>query len=172
MEPYDYLQLQGKTREEMISQARPDAEQALKREAVLEAVARVIGQVGVAARAVAGLALVAGALVVAGAIAAGQRRRVHDAVVLKVLGATRADIVWVHFVEYLLMGLVAGVVATGLGTLASYVIVDQVMHADWRFLPTTAIASVALCLALALVIGLAGTWRALGRKAAPVLRHD
>jgi trigger factor len=39
MDPENYLQIQGKTREEMIEQARPDAEQALKREAVLEAVA-------------------------------------------------------------------------------------------------------------------------------------
>ena len=39
MEPENYLQLQGKTSEEMIEQARPDAERALKREAVLEAVA-------------------------------------------------------------------------------------------------------------------------------------
>jgi trigger factor len=39
MEPDNYLQIQGKTREEMIAQARPEAEQALKREAVLEAVA-------------------------------------------------------------------------------------------------------------------------------------
>jgi trigger factor len=43
MEPDQYLQLQGKTREEMIAQARPDAEQALKREAVLEAVAEAEG---------------------------------------------------------------------------------------------------------------------------------
>ena len=39
MDPESYLQTQGKSREEMIEQARPDAEQALKREAVLEAVA-------------------------------------------------------------------------------------------------------------------------------------
>jgi len=39
MEPESYLQIQGKTREEMIEQARPEAEQALKREAVLAAVA-------------------------------------------------------------------------------------------------------------------------------------
>ena len=39
MDSENYLQIQGKTREEMIEQARPDAEQALKREAVLEAVA-------------------------------------------------------------------------------------------------------------------------------------
>ena len=39
VDPENYLQIQGKTREEMIEDARPDAEQALKREAVLEAVA-------------------------------------------------------------------------------------------------------------------------------------
>jgi trigger factor len=39
MDPESYLQVQGKSRDEMIEQARPDAEQALKREAVLEAVA-------------------------------------------------------------------------------------------------------------------------------------
>ncbi len=39
MEPESYLQIQGRSRDEMIEQARPDAERALKREAVLEAVA-------------------------------------------------------------------------------------------------------------------------------------
>jgi len=39
MEPDNYLQLQGKTREQMIEEARPDAERALRREAVLAAVA-------------------------------------------------------------------------------------------------------------------------------------
>jgi trigger factor len=39
MDPESYLKMQDKTREEMIEQARPEAEQALKREAVLEAIA-------------------------------------------------------------------------------------------------------------------------------------
>ncbi len=39
MDPENYLQVQGRSRDEMIEQARPDAERALKREAVLEAVA-------------------------------------------------------------------------------------------------------------------------------------
>ncbi|MGC1814121.1 MAG: trigger factor [Solirubrobacterales bacterium] len=43
VDPENYLQIQGKTREEMIKEARPDAEQALKREAVLEAVAEAEG---------------------------------------------------------------------------------------------------------------------------------
>jgi len=39
MEPDSYLQMQGKTRDELIAEAKPDASRALKREAVLEAVA-------------------------------------------------------------------------------------------------------------------------------------
>ena len=38
-----YLQMQGKTREEAIEEAKPDAEQGLRREAVLEAVAEAEG---------------------------------------------------------------------------------------------------------------------------------
>jgi trigger factor len=43
MEADSYLRIQGKTRDEMIEQARPDAERALKREAVLAAVAEAEG---------------------------------------------------------------------------------------------------------------------------------
>jgi trigger factor len=39
MDPEMYLQMQGKTREEAIEEAKPDAEKGLRREAVLEAVA-------------------------------------------------------------------------------------------------------------------------------------
>ena len=39
MDPSTYLQMQGKTRDEIVEEARPDASRALKREAVLEAVA-------------------------------------------------------------------------------------------------------------------------------------
>ncbi len=43
MDPAAYLQMQGKTREEMIEEAKPDAERGLRREAVLEAVAEAEG---------------------------------------------------------------------------------------------------------------------------------
>ena len=39
IEPESYLRMQGKSREELLAEARPDAEQGLKREAVLAAVA-------------------------------------------------------------------------------------------------------------------------------------
>jgi trigger factor len=43
MDPNAYLQMQGKTRDEVIAEAKPDAEQELKREAVLTAIAEAEG---------------------------------------------------------------------------------------------------------------------------------
>jgi putative ABC transport system permease protein len=40
-----------------------------------------------------------------------------------------------------------------------------------HFLPEVAVSTVAISLALTVGFGLAGTWRVLGQKAAPVLRN-
>src|SRR5262249_41619163 len=53
-----------------------------------------------AVRPPASVPLLAGILVLGGAIVAGHHRRVYDAVVLKVLGATRADIARAYLIEY------------------------------------------------------------------------
>ena len=59
-------------------------------EDVLAAVAALLDQVAAALVATGSLTLIAGALVLVGAVAAGQRRRTQEAVILKTLGATRA----------------------------------------------------------------------------------
>jgi len=50
--------------------------------------------------------------------------------------------------------------------------VTQVMHADWRFEAPTVAATSLLCLAITVAFGFFVAWRALGQKAAPVLRND
>ena len=60
------------------------------------------------------MALVAGVLVLAGAVAAGHHRRVYDAVVLKVLGATRRTVAQTFLLEYGLLGLVTAAGSLGL----------------------------------------------------------
>ena len=73
---------------------------------------------------------------------------------------------------FAVLGVVAGLAASGLGTAGAWLVITRLMGTDWQFAPGAALTGLALCLAVALVIGFAGTWRALGRKAAPVLRHD
>ena len=85
---------------------------------VLAAVAALLGQIGAALAATAGVTLAAGALVLAGAVAAGQRRRIREAVILKTLGATRAQIRAAWLVEFGVLGLAAGLMAAAVGTAA------------------------------------------------------
>jgi putative ABC transport system permease protein len=138
----------------------------------LAAVAGVVATVGSAIRLVALVTLAAGVLVLGGAVAAGHRRRVYDAVVLKVLGATRGAIAAAFLIEHGLVGLATGLIAAGFGTAAAYGLVTGPMRSDWLFLPGPLAAGVALALLLTVAIGFAGTWRALGAKPAPYLRNE
>ncbi len=136
----------------------------------LDAVNGLIAQLALAIRVAAGVALVASVLVLAGALAAGNRGRVHDAVVLKTLGATRMVLIRAFTIEYLLLGLATGIFAIGAGALAAWFVVDTIMKLPFVFDWTVALTTLVASLILTVGIGLAGTWRILGQKAAPVLR--
>jgi putative ABC transport system permease protein len=141
-------------------------------EDVLAAVAALLGQVAAALAATGSLTLIAGALVLVGAVAAGQRRRTQEAVILKVLGATRRQIRTAWMVEFGALGLAAGLIAGLVGTLASFGVVRYIMHIDWVFLPGTLAVTLIASLAMMLTFGYAGTATALRAKAAPMLRNE
>jgi putative ABC transport system permease protein len=141
-------------------------------EDVLRTIAGLLDQIGTALAATGSLTLAAGALVLAGTVAAGQRRRIREAVILKSLGATRAQIRTAWLVEFGVLGAAAGVLAAAVGTAASYGVVRFVMGTDWAFLPATLAATVLGCVALVLIFGYAGTAAALRAKAAPLLRNE
>jgi putative ABC transport system permease protein len=138
----------------------------------LAAVGRVVGTIGDAIGLVALVTLAAGALVLGGAIAAGRHRRVYDAVVLKVLGATRGMILAGFLIEYGLLGVLAALIAGVLGSLAGAFVVARLMQLDWTFLPIPLLWTLGLAVFLTLGIGFAGTWRALGARSAAHLRDE
>jgi putative ABC transport system permease protein len=141
-------------------------------EDVLSAIAALLDQVAAALTVTGALTLLAGTLVLAGAIAAGQRRRVREAVILKTLGATRAQIRAAWLTEFGLIGLVAGVIAAAVGCAASYGVAHYIMHTDWIFLPVTLTSTLAGTLALMLLFGYVGTAAALRARPAPLLRNE
>jgi putative ABC transport system permease protein len=137
----------------------------------LETANRMLGQIGNAIRGIGSITLLAGTLVLAGALAAGHRRRVYDAVVLKVLGATRRQVLGAFLIEYGVLGTVTGLIAAGVGSVVAWAVVTEIMRATWVFLPTTLVATTVLATLITLLAGFADTWWALGRKAAPLLRN-
>jgi putative ABC transport system permease protein len=154
-----------------ITDALPNVSGIRVREA-LEQVAVLLGRIGTALTATGSVTLLAGALVLAGAVAAGQRRRVRESVVLKTVGATRAQIRRAFLVEFGALGLFAGLLAAAAGTAAAWGIVRGVMRQDWVFLPGTLAVTVAGCMILVLAFGYAGTALALRARPGPLLRNE
>lgn len=138
----------------------------------LTAVNEILSKVMVAVRVAGAVTLVAGALVLAGALVTAQRRRVVEAVVLKVLGATRLRVLKTHFVEYLLLAVIAAVFAVGLGTLSAWVATTEVMKIPFTFSVEAVVRALALSIGLVLLFGALGTWAVLRAKPAAILRSE
>jgi len=138
----------------------------------IETAASVLGNIGLASRVIGFLSILAGVLVLAGAMLATQQRRVHEAVVMKVLGATRARIAGIFAWEFAALGFATALAALGVGTLGAYLVVRRLMGLDWTFLPTVAVLVAVGAMALTLAFGLAGTLAALRQRPLALLRNE
>ncbi|UZP67089.1 ABC transporter permease [Desulfovibrio mangrovi] len=139
---------------------------------ILADVRNLMERMGMVFRAMAAVMLCTGLLVLAGAILADRHRRIYDAVIYKVCGATRGDILLALVTEFLLTGLATGLFSALTGTLAAWAAVEGLMRLSFTVQPVAALATIATATGFSLLFGLAGTMRALNRKPAPYLRNE
>ena len=137
----------------------------------IAAIDKIAGQLALAARSAAGLAIVTAILALASALASGQSARLHDAVVLKTLGATRGWLAAAYGFEFGLVGVVASLIALAAGAGAAYAMVTLLMKIDFVFPVATVAATTIAALVVTVALGLFGTWRVLSRKPGPELRE-
>lgn len=138
----------------------------------LDQISLILSQFSLAVRSTGLVTLLSGVLVLAGAMAAGFRARLRDAVILKVLGASRARIIGIYVREYMVLGFATAVIAAGAGTIAAYAIVVQMMQLPWHFLPETLLVTIVTATLVTIGLGLGGTWGALSAPAARALRSE
>jgi putative ABC transport system permease protein len=139
---------------------------------ILKNVSRTLDRIGTAFRSMAAIALLTGFLVLAGAVSADQHRRIHDAIIFKVCGATRLNILGAFVIEFLLLGLIAGAISSVIGSLAAMGILKGLMKTEFTLHPGTVLATILIGVGLTLTLGLLGTWKALGHKPAEYLRSE
>lgn len=138
---------------------------------VLATISGFFNHLGAAFRLMGGIALLTGFLVLAGALSADQHRRLQEAVIFKVCGATRSQILAAYAAEFLLVGLIAGAVAAAVGSLLAWGVLTGLMKIDFVLEPLVPLLTVLAGAAVTLVLGLAGTARVLTRPPAPYLRN-
>jgi putative ABC transport system permease protein len=137
----------------------------------LDAVGHVVTNLVLGLRGATALTLVVALLVLGGALASGHQNRVHDAVVLKVLGASRGRLLSAYVLEYLLVGSATAVFGIAAGSAAAALVLTRVMNLSFGWLPGPAFGAAIGAIAATVGLGLIGTFAALGQKPAPVLRN-
>jgi len=138
---------------------------------ILANVARTLNNIGWVFKGMAAVTLLTGLLVLVGAISADQHRRIRDAVIYKVCGSTRQDILQVFAAEFLLLGLITGGVSLLIGTLAAFAILEGPLNSDFQLQGVAVLFTLLTGIALTMILGLLGTWKALGQKASNYLRR-
>lgn len=128
-------------------------------------------QVGLATLAAAAVAVVAGLAVLMGAIAAARAARTYDTVVLRVLGASRRQILSMQLAEYGLIAAALALVALALGSTLAWVIITQLFEFDWLPDWGQVLGVLGLGLAIVLAFALGGSLPLLRAKPAQALRE-
>ncbi len=94
-----------------------------------------------------------GVVVLAGAVLAGRSQRLREAVLLRTLGATRAQLMKIQFVEYALLGLLAALTGGLLAAAAAWLLAHFVFKAPPVMPPLALLGGVAGATAVTVVTG-------------------
>ncbi|WEK46160.1 MAG: FtsX-like permease family protein [Candidatus Andeanibacterium colombiense] len=98
---------------------------------VLAEARTMLSQVGNAILAAASVAVLAGLAVLLGAIAAARASRLYDNVILRVLGASRRQLLLLQLAEYGLLALLLAAVALALGSGMAWLVIVELFEFDW-----------------------------------------
>ncbi|WP_375290238.1 ABC transporter permease [Qipengyuania sp.] len=127
-------------------------------------------QVGLATLAAAGVTVLAGIAVLLGAIAAARAQRSFDTVMLRVLGASRGQVLELLLFEYALLATVLAVVALVLGGAAAWLVIVQLFEFEWLPDWPTVLMTLGAGLAAVLIFAVLASLPLLREKPARALR--
>jgi putative ABC transport system permease protein len=137
----------------------------------LNQAATILSQLSTAVNIVGALAVINGLLVLAGTMAAGRKQREADAVVNKVLGSTRGDVVKVFALEYAFLGAFSALLATGVGIAGALGIMRAAqMELGFAVDPVLIAGVMVGAILLTIATGALTTWSALSTRPAQYLR--
>ncbi len=137
---------------------------------VVGQISTLLTQMAQAIAAAASIAILSGIAVLIGAIAAARQSRIYDSVIMKLLGATRGQILGAQALEYGLLAIVLGLVALLLGMGAAWYVVIWIF--DFTFAPDPWILALTLGggASMTFLLGMLGSVPILSIRPAEALR--
>jgi putative ABC transport system permease protein len=139
---------------------------------IMNRVQEVVNQVGFIIRFISLFAILAGATILASSVAGTRFRRMREVVIFKTLGATRGRIAAIFSAEFLILGIVAGLMGSLLATVFSMVVMKELIKADFHFNLMPNLIAVLLTALIAVAAGWVASFRILGQKPLEILRSE
>ncbi|MFT4111993.1 ABC transporter permease [Silvibacterium sp.] len=138
---------------------------------IFETIQGVVDHITMVIRFLAGFSILSGAIILASSVASTRFRRIREVVVLKTLGARRGRIAQVFSVEFVVLGLLAGLVGALFANLLARILLHR-MDVAFHFVWGGSAVAVACTAVLAVVTGWIASFRILGQKPLEVLREE
>lgn len=142
---------------------------------VMEIVAsfsKILNHITTAVSFVGGFVFLTGVLILVGSIAMTKFQRIYETAVLKTLGARRRMILTMLFIEYGILGCVAGLIGSIAATGLSYAMCRWVFEIPWEATPLVYVVGVFSTMILVLAVGALSSLDVLTRKPLAILRGE
>ena len=138
---------------------------------VIGQIGALLGQISLAVRVAAGVTVLAGIAVLTGAVAASGRARRNDAVILKLLGGSRGQVLGVQALEFALLSAILSGVALAVGLGAGWYVITAVFELPWAPHWPTIAGTLAASVAVTMGVGVLGSLPVLSVRPAEALRE-
>ena len=141
---------------------------------VLQTLDGILAKVGFVIRFMALFTVATGLVVLAGAVLSGRWQRMQEAILLRTLGASRAQIRQVLFAEYATLGLLAAITGSGLAVMASWALAVFAFKAGYDFavLPVPLTIALSGVTTLTVLVGLATSRGIADQPPLEILRRE
>ncbi|MBP7474057.1 MAG: FtsX-like permease family protein [Pyrinomonadaceae bacterium] len=139
---------------------------------IIAAVNKLVNNFVIAISFVGSFVLLSGILILIGSVALTKSQRIYENAILKTLGANRRTLATILIAEYGLLGLLAGIIATGFSVTLSYIVAKYLMNIEWQFDPVVTAAGVVITTLLVMVVGSLASFDVLFRKPLATLRSQ
>lgn len=139
---------------------------------ILKSVDEVLRKVSFVIRFMALFSILTGLLVLISSIYQGKYARIRESVLLRTLGASRRQILWINAIEYFLLGALACLAGVGLSMAGAWALARFAFHIPFQPEMTPLLATFGIITALTVLIGLLNSREVVTKPPLEVLRAE
>jgi putative ABC transport system permease protein len=139
---------------------------------IITAVTKLIDNFVLAISFVGSFVMLTGILILIGSVALTKSQRIYENAILKTLGAKRLTLTAILFIEYAVLGMLAGIIGAVFSTALSFAVTKYILLIDWEFDFRLMLLGVIATALIVMIIGVIASFGVIFKKPLSVLRSQ